>query len=185
LLGFLRVGDGDFFVSAMSYGLWAMGGSLWGERGGGLGRGRVHRDPSRSKDALRMTAGTGNGEEQTTAIYGGPSTALRSGRDDGGLGGVEGGMTAIGSCAGKVDAIWPLPHLSRDEAAAPNAGRWGTQCGGHARWGAGDLYWSLALLTAWCAGVPCAGTRKINGQKRCLRTGLRLDWASLRGTDSG
>ena len=41
----------------------------------------------------------------------------------------------------------------------------------------GDLYWSLALLTAWCAGDSCAGTRKINGQKRCLeleRLGLDL-----------
>ena len=35
--------------------------------------------------------------------------------------------------------------------------------------GAGDLYWSLALLTAWRAGVSCAWTRKINGQKRSAR----------------
>ena len=49
---------------------------------------------------------------------------------------------------------------------------------GHRMWGTwqgvGDSYWSLALPTAWCAGVWRAGTRKINGQKRCLRSGLRL-----------
>ena len=58
--------DGVFYFG---YELWAMSdvrGSV-AERGEGLGRGRVHRDPSRSKDALRMTARKGNGEEQTTA----------------------------------------------------------------------------------------------------------------------
>jgi hypothetical protein len=48
---------------------------------------------------------------------------------------------------------------------------------GWAEVGAGDLYWSLALLWAGCAGDSRAGTRKINGQMRCLRTGLRLDWS--------
>jgi hypothetical protein len=46
---------------------WAMGGSLWGERGGGLRGCERYRDPSRSKDALRMTARTDNDKEQTTA----------------------------------------------------------------------------------------------------------------------
>ena len=40
-----------------------------GERVGGLGRGGVHRDSSRSKDALRMTAGTGNDVEQATVMF--------------------------------------------------------------------------------------------------------------------
>jgi hypothetical protein len=41
----------------------------------------------------------------------------------------------------------------------------------------GDLYWSLALLSAWCAGDSCAGTRKINGQMRCLELESDWDWA--------
>src|ERR1035437_5458337 len=38
-----------------------------GRKGGGLRWGGVRRGPSRSKDALRMTARTNNGEEQATA----------------------------------------------------------------------------------------------------------------------
>ena len=66
--GFTGVFEGGrWHFFCFGYGLWAMGGSLWGERGGGLGWYELRRDPSRSKDALRMTARTGNDEEQATA----------------------------------------------------------------------------------------------------------------------
>ena len=74
-----------------------------GERGGGLRGCERYRGSSRSKDALGMTAGTGNGEEQeqTTAKCGGPSTAAAkyaaSGRDDGSL--VVGRDDGIEMCA--------------------------------------------------------------------------------------
>ena len=43
------------------------GGDFVGERGGWLGRARVRRDPSRSKDAFRITAENKQRQEQATA----------------------------------------------------------------------------------------------------------------------
>jgi hypothetical protein len=45
------------------------GGAFVGERGGRSRSGGVHRGSSRSKDALRMTAGTGNDEEQIQRFW--------------------------------------------------------------------------------------------------------------------
>jgi hypothetical protein len=120
------------------------GGAFVGEGGEGLRGCERYRGPSRSKDALRMTARTGNDEEQeqAKAKCGGPSTARRtmqpsaapvgmraelrrSGRDDGGwVGDGNGDVCHIQRGAVRLDWVlksvycWESRRIGQPQATA-------------------------------------------------------------------